>query len=79
LQEVPILLILFNCSRRTTTIISCSEKKTAYGVACIIIKADLSKRGIAHQIYETTKKAGLKVDILINNAGICTTKDIIQT
>ena len=74
--EIPLILI----ARDEDKLASLAQDiQSAYGVPCIIIKADLSKHGTAKKIYETTKKAGLHVDILINNAGVCTTKDLVQS
>ncbi len=72
--EIPLILIARDEQKLKALAI---DIQTAYGVPCIVIKADLSKRNTAQYIYETTKKAGLKVDILINNAGVCKTKDIV--
>jgi len=73
--EIPLILV----ARDETTLKALAlDIQTAYGVPCVIIKADLSEKGTAKRIYETTKEAGLKVDILINNAGVCTSKDIVQ-
>jgi len=74
--EIPLILI----ARDEQKLASLAQDiMAAYGIPVSIIKADLSKHGTAQQIYETTKKAGLKVDILINNAGVCMTKDLVDT
>jgi short-subunit dehydrogenase len=74
--EIPLILIARDVEKLSS--LAC-DIQTAYGVPCVIIEADLSKRGTAQKIFETTKKSGLKVDILINNAGVCTSKDIVDT
>lgn len=43
------------------------ELEKDYGISCKVITADLSKKGEAEKLYNNCR--GLKVDILINNAG----------
>ena len=48
----------------------CVKLKKEFGIHAEFIAADLSKAGNAQQIFEETQKRGLKVGMLINNAGI---------
>lgn len=54
------------------------DEITQYNSNCIIVKADVSKRVDVVNLYnETIKKFG-KIDILINNAGICQDDPILD-
>lgn len=46
------------------------EEIKAYGVKCIIMKADLSKEGNCKKVVEKTIDSFGSIDILINNAGL---------
>ncbi|MEM6578318.1 MAG: SDR family oxidoreductase [Pseudomonadota bacterium] len=46
-----------------------SEIEEKYEVKAHVFSADLAKSGAADKLYEDVKKAGLEVEILINNAG----------
>jgi short-subunit dehydrogenase len=48
----------------------CTKLKEEFGIHADFIAADLSKAETAQQIFEETQKRGLKVTVLINNAGI---------
>jgi short-subunit dehydrogenase len=48
----------------------CVKLKNKFGIHAEFIAADLSVAGNAQQIFEETQKRGLKVVMLINNAGI---------
>lgn len=48
------------------------EARDKYGVSVTIFPADLSIPGAAEKLYNQIKKAGIDIDILINNAGIGT-------
>jgi len=45
------------------------DLETAYGVNVHVIAADLGNSGGAKSLYDAVQKAGIKIDILINNAG----------
>jgi uncharacterized protein len=67
--DIPLILV----ARDQDKLMELSyDVETCYGVKCYVIPADLSQHGIAERIYETTKAAKVKVDFLINNAGIST-------
>lgn len=54
------------------------DEITQYNSNCIIVKADVSKRIDVVNLYnETIKKFG-KIDVLINNAGICQDDPILD-
>jgi short-subunit dehydrogenase len=44
----------------------------AHGIAAHVVSADLGTAGAAAQIWEETKKRGIAVDFLVNNAGFGT-------
>ena len=46
-----------------------NELEKAHGIKATVIAADLSEPASAQQIYDATDKAGIQIDILINNAG----------
>ena len=46
-----------------------SELEAAYNIKATVIVADLTQLDAAHVIYKKTEDAGIKIDILINNAG----------
>ena len=45
------------------------ELESSCNIEVYIISKDLSARGAAKEIYDETKKSGLEIDYLINNAG----------
>lgn len=74
--EIPLILVARNVSQLKALaddIVSC------YGVPCCILQADLSEPDAAAKVYRTTKDAGLRVDILINNAGICKHGEFVES
>jgi short-subunit dehydrogenase len=64
--EIPLILVARDVDRLTSL---AYDLEACYGVKCCVLPADLSKPGAAELLYKATQKAGLKVDILINNAG----------
>lgn len=46
-----------------------AELEAAHGITAHVFALDLGARGGADQLYDQVKQAGLRVDILINNAG----------
>jgi short-subunit dehydrogenase len=64
--EIPLILVARDVDRLTAL---AYDLEACYGISCCVIAADLSRPGQAEQLYRTTQTAGLKVDILINNAG----------
>ena len=65
--EIPLILVARDIDRLTSL---AYDLEACYGVHCCVLQADLSERDSAEKIHQTTQKAGLKVDVLINNAGI---------
>ncbi len=46
-----------------------SELETEFGISATVIAQDVGNPDGAQALYKTIKKSGLKVDVLINNAG----------
>lgn len=46
-----------------------TQLRTQYGIQVMVIGADLASTTGAREIFEETSRAGLSVDLLINNAG----------
>ena len=55
------------------------EIEKYYGIPCRVLGADLGRGDAARRIHEATAAAGLKVDILINNAGVCSHGNFVDT
>lgn len=45
------------------------ELQDTYGVQTYEIAADLMQPGAAHELYEKIKHLGLRIDVLVNDAG----------
>ena len=45
------------------------ELERAHGISATVITADLSQADSAEKVYAATEAAGLRIDVLINNAG----------
>eukprot|EP00978_Attheya_sp_CCMP212_P019651 scaffold55289_cov53-Attheya_sp.AAC.2 len=67
--EFPLILVARDLEKLKEV---AHEIETCYGVKCCVIQADLSEPDAAENIYKVTRNAGLTVDVLVNNAGICT-------
>lgn len=65
--EIPLILVARDLDRLTSL---AYDLEACYGVKCCVLQADLSEVDAAERIYEATKTAGLKVDVLVNNAGM---------
>jgi Short-chain dehydrogenases of various substrate specificities len=74
--EIPLILIARDVEKLCNV---ANEIEAAYGVNCCVIPADLSNPQVAQQIYKATEDAGLRVDILINNAGVCSYGDLTDS
>jgi len=73
--SIPLILV----ARDVTQLTSLAEELEAcYGVRCHVLPADLSQPGVVDRIYQTTTMAGLKVDLLVNNAGICAQGELVE-
>ena len=57
-------------ARRRDRLESLAAELHAKGIETRIVTADLNDPAAAQQIYDATERAGLAVDILINNAGL---------
>jgi short-subunit dehydrogenase len=73
--DVPLILVARD---KEKLIALANEIKTAYGVDCCVIPTDLSKEDAAQKIHQATTNARLKVDILINNAGVYSVGDVVD-
>uniref|UniRef100_A0A7S4MQF1 Ketoreductase domain-containing protein n=4 Tax=Odontella aurita TaxID=265563 RepID=A0A7S4MQF1_9STRA len=74
--EVPLILVARDIAKLTSL---AADLVTCYGVKVCILQADLAKPDAAAMIHRTTKKAGLKVDVLVNNAGVCTHGELVES
>jgi short-subunit dehydrogenase len=73
--DIPLILVARDQERLLGV---ANEIKAAYGVDCCVIPADLSEAGTAKKVHQATADAGLKVDLLINNAGVYSTGDLVD-
>jgi hypothetical protein len=65
--EIPLVLV----ARDVNKLVSLAfDLEKCYGVKCCVLGADLSQLDAAERIYEATTKAGITIDVLVNNAGI---------
>jgi len=74
--RIPLILVARDISRLTTV---AREIEKYYNVPCRVLQADLSSPDCASRIHAATTEAGLKVDILINNAGSCTQGEMTES
>jgi uncharacterized protein len=61
--------MVITARRKTALTALKKELETAHGVNVHVIVADLGKSGGAKSLYDAVLKAGIGIDILINNAG----------
>lgn len=66
--EIPLILIARDVEKLTSL---ANDIELCYGVKCYVLEADLSKPDAAERIHRTTREAGLDVDFLVSNAGVC--------
>ena len=66
--RIPLILVARDITKLTAI---AQDIEKYYNVPCRILQADLSSPDCASRIHAATTEAGLKVDILINNAGVC--------
>ncbi|MDR7131833.1 short-subunit dehydrogenase [Algoriphagus sp. 4150] len=62
-----LLLVARNADKLGTL---CKQMTEKYGINAQFIAADLAKSGTAEKVFAETKRRGLEVEMLINNAGI---------
>ena len=74
--EIPLILVARNTGKLK---VLADELMSCYGVPCCILQADLSQPDAAAKVYQSTKNAGLRVEILVNNAGICAHGEHVDT
>ena len=73
--NIPLILVARDVSKLSAV---AKDIETHYGIPCRILQADLTSPDCASRIHAATTKAGLDVDILINNAGVCTHGELIE-
>eukprot|EP00804_Cyclotella_cryptica_P021717 CCRYP_012876-RB/>CCRYP_012876-RB protein AED:0.06 eAED:0.06 QI:334/0.8/0.83/1/0.8/0.66/6/506/945 len=73
--RIPLILVARDISKLTQV---ANDIETYYNVPCRILQADLSSPDCASRIHAATTEAGLKVDILINNAGVCNQGEMVE-
>ncbi len=73
--NIPLILVARDVEKLSVV---AKDIETHYGIPCRILQADLTSPDCASRIHAATTKAGLDVDILINNAGVCTHGDLID-
>lgn len=66
--DIPLILVARDAAKLKRV---AEDIETYYGVACRVLRADLSEPDCAQRIHDATSGAGLEVDILVNNAGVC--------
>ena len=66
--EIPLILVARDVKRLTNL---ANDIELCYGVKCYVLEADLSDPEAAERVHRTTQDAGLDVDILVSNAGVC--------
>lgn len=55
------------------------ELHEQYGLAAEVIPIDLARPEAAHELFERVQALGREVDVLVNNAGAFSFRDILQT
>ncbi len=73
--NIPLILVARDVEKLSVV---AKDIETHYGIPCRILQADLTSPDCASRIHAATTKAGLDVDILINNAGVCTHGELID-
>ncbi|KAL7548787.1 hypothetical protein ACHAWF_012046 [Thalassiosira exigua] len=70
---MPLILVARDLSKLQFV---ADDIETHYGVSCKVLRADLSEPGCARKVHAATTRAGLVVDVLVNNAGVCARGDL---
>ena len=73
--RIPLILVARDITKLSEV---AQDIEKYYNVPCRVLQADLSSPDAASRIHAATTEAGLKVDILINNAGICSQGEMIE-
>lgn len=73
--RIPLILVARDVTKLTKV---AHDIEKYYNVPCRVLQADLSTPDCASRIHAATTEAGLKVDILINNAGVCDQGEMIE-
>ena len=73
--RIPLVLVARDIAKLNQV---AQEIEKYYNVPCRVLQADLSSPDSASRIHAATKNAGLQIDILINNAGVCNQGEMIE-
>jgi len=72
---LPLILVARDMDKLITL---AYEIESYYGVRVNVLQADLSQPHAAKQVYDTTTDWGMHVDVLVNNAGVCTQGSMVS-
>lgn len=73
--NIPVILVARSKAKLIELSIMLEE---CYGVATHVLVSDFSESNAAEQVFKSISEASLQVDILINNAGIGDTNDLVD-
>ena len=73
--RIPLVLVARDITKLNQV---AQEIEKYYNVPCRVLQADLSAPDSASRIHAATKNAGLQIDILINNAGVCDQGEMVE-
>jgi len=74
--NIPVILVARDISKLTEVSTHIEE---CYGVATKIIASDFTARDSIERLFEATAKSGHEIDILVHNAGVAYTADLMDT
>ncbi len=74
--EIPLVLVARDLEKLKLLAIELGQ---CYGVPCCVLQADLTKPGIENSIHCATQRAGINVEILVNNAGLAYCGGLVDT
>ena len=75
-RNIPLILVARDKERLMSL---ATDLEKCYGVKCSVLLADLSQPGVASKIHQATTHAGLRVDMLINNAGLSSSGEFVES
>jgi len=73
--EIPLILVARDINKLNSLAV---DLEKCYGVECCVLQADMSEHKAAEKIFETTQRAGLEVDVLVNNAGVSVNGNLVD-
>jgi len=74
--DIPVILVARDSEKLKQL---SNELQQCYGIPCCAIQADLTKPGASERLHAATQSMGLYVDILINNAGLSSSGEFVDT